>query len=120
MQANRVVRAKPREQKMHTFLLEGLVRCGGCGSYLTPTYSGGRNGTYFYYQCTKVHNGADECKMKRVSAEALEEVIARRLVDMSKDEGLLRKILDEADATSRKEKKSLKSAGISRKGHLPR
>ncbi|MBI5901922.1 MAG: recombinase zinc beta ribbon domain-containing protein, partial [Deltaproteobacteria bacterium] len=88
-------------------LLEGLVRCGGCGSYLTPTYSGGRKGHYFYYQCTKIANGADECKMKRVSAEALEEVIAKRLVDMSKDEGLLREILDEADATSRKERKIL-------------
>ncbi len=48
--ANRVVRRKPRPQNMHTFLLEGLVRCGWCGSYLTPTYSGGRNGTYFYYR----------------------------------------------------------------------
>ena len=105
MQANRVVRAKPREQKMHTFLLEGLVRCGGCGSFLTPTYSGGRNGTYFYYQCTKVHNGADECKMKRVSAEAFEEVIARRLIEMSKDQNLLTDILDEANAASKKEKR---------------
>jgi len=107
MRANRVVRAKPREQKMHTFLLEGLIRCGWCGGYLTPTYSGGRNGTYFYYQCTKVHNGGDECKMKRVSAEDIEEVIARRLIEMSKDQNLLTEILDEADTASRKERKIL-------------
>jgi hypothetical protein len=105
MKANRVIRAKPREQNMHTFLLEGLVRCGWCGSYMTPTYSGGRNGTYFYYQCTKVHNGADECKMKRVSAEAIEDVIARRLIDMTKDQNLLMEILGEANLASKKERK---------------
>lgn len=105
--ANRVVRAKPREQKMHTFLLEGLVRCGWCGAYLTPTYSGGRNGTYFYYQCTSANNGADECKMKRVSAEALEDVIASRIIEMGKDENLLKEILEEANSTSEKEGKIL-------------
>jgi len=105
--ANRVVRRKPRPQNMHTFLLEGLVRCGWCGGYLTPTYSGGRNGTYFYYQCTSANNGADECKMKRVSASALENLIARRLIEMGKDENLLREILEAANSSFKKESKIL-------------
>ncbi len=120
MKANRVIRAKPREQNLHTFLLEGLLRCGWCGSYMTPTYSGGRNGTYFYYQCTKVHNGADECKMKRVSAEAIEEVIAKRLIDMTKDEGLLREILDEANTASKKERKIIEERlGLQKRALAP-
>lgn len=43
--------------------------------------------------------------MKRVSADALEEVIAKRLIEMSKDQNLLTDILDEANAASKKERK---------------
>ncbi|MFH1423186.1 MAG: recombinase family protein [Planctomycetota bacterium] len=107
MASNRVIRRKPRPQKMHTFLLEGLLRCGWCGGYLTPTYSGGRSDTYFYYQCTSINNGADECKMRRVSAEALEDAIARRLTEMGKDKNLINDILVEANSNSEKECKIL-------------
>ncbi|GEM_PF-5563439 len=53
------------------------------------------------------NNGADECKMKRVSASALENLIARRLIEMGKDENLLREILDEANSSSKRESKIL-------------
>ncbi len=105
--ANKVVRRKPRPQKMHTFLLESIVRCGWCGGQLTPSYSGGRSRHYYYYICTGLNRGADECKMKRVSAPALEDAIAGRLIEMGKDQDLLNEILDEANCNSRKEVKIL-------------
>ena len=95
--ANRVVRTKPREQKMHCFLLEGIVRCGVCGTYMTPSYSSGRSEVYFYYTCTSAHNGADECSLKRVSAPALENLIAERLKIMGRDGTFLTQILDESN-----------------------
>ena len=105
---NRVAKAKARIQKMHTFLLTGLLRCGWCGSFMTPSYSSGRNGDYyFYYLCTSLNNGAEECKMKRVCAEALENAVARRLIEMGKDDRLLRDILEEADCSSKKEREIL-------------
>ena len=100
VKANRVVRAKPREQKSHCFLLEGLVRCGVCGAYLTPSYSSGRNQVYFYYTCTSANNGADECSLKRVSAPALEDLIVERLKIMGRDEAFLRQILEESNLTA--------------------
>jgi site-specific DNA recombinase len=100
VKANRVVRAKPREQKIHCFLLEGLARCGVCGAYLTPSYSSGRSQVYFYYTCTSAQNGADECSLKRVSAPALEDLIAQRLKMMGRDEIFLRQILNESNLTA--------------------
>ncbi|MBE0558588.1 MAG: recombinase family protein, partial [Proteobacteria bacterium] len=101
--ANRVVRAKPREQKMHCFLLEGIIRCGSCGAYMTPSYSSGRSEVYFYYTCTSAHNGADECSLKRVSAAALEGLIAERLKIMGRDEAFVKQILDESNLCAKGE-----------------
>ncbi len=101
--ANRVVRAKPREQKSHCFLLEGLVRCGQCGAFMTPSYSSGRSQVYFYYACTGTNNGADECKMRRVRADALENLITERLIEMGRDAALLKRILEEAERSSKSE-----------------
>ncbi|MFQ5647465.1 MAG: recombinase family protein, partial [bacterium] len=101
--ANRVVKAKPRKQKSHCFLLEGLVRCGRCGAYMTPSYSSGRNQVYYYYMCTGVNNGADECRMKRVSADALENLIAERLIVISRDADFVKRILLEANNSSESE-----------------
>ena len=103
VKTNRVVRATPREQKSHCFLLEGLARCGVCGAYLTPSYSSGRSDVYFYYTCTSAHNGADECSLKRVCAPALEELVAERLRIMGRDEIFLKQILDESDLTAKGE-----------------
>lgn len=73
---------------------------GVCGAYLTPSYSSGRSEVYFYYTCTSGHNGADECSLKRVSAPALENLIAERLKMMGQDEAFLKQILDESDLTA--------------------
>ncbi len=101
--ANRVVRAKPRQQKMHCFVLEGIVRCGVCGAFMTPSYSGGRNGVYFYYTWTSAYNGADECSLKRVCAEALENLIAERLKMMARNEESVKQILEESNLCAKNE-----------------
>ncbi len=67
---------------------------------MTPSYSSGRSQVYFYYTRTSGQNGADECSLKRVSAPALEDLIAERLKRMGRDEAFLKQILTEADLTA--------------------
>ena len=65
--------SRPKSQK-YPYLLSGLVRCS-CGRFMTP--SSAKSGQYHYYSCTD----NIECK-KRISAEALEQEIIRRIAEM--------------------------------------
>ena len=45
--------ASKRAETLHVFELKSLVRCGECGSFMTPYYGLGKLGkAYFYYACT--------------------------------------------------------------------
>ena len=102
------MRANPhrnRKQNLHVFLLKGLVRCGWCSSHMTPVYSRNRHKkTYSYYQCTsKIHQGDKACKMKYVPAEALEQVIIDRLIQLGGDPEYVQGLVADA-TTSHKER----------------
>ena len=91
IRANQIRQAKPRKQNKHLFLLQGLVRCGDCESYMTPylVYNHQKK-PYFYYTCTRSqHTGKHECQMGTVSAPALEDVIAKRLAQLTQDSSLV-------------------------------
>jgi site-specific DNA recombinase len=45
LRKNRECNGAYRDQTQHVFLLQGLIRCGGCGSYMTPKTSTGSGGT---------------------------------------------------------------------------
>jgi len=98
-----------REQKKHTFLLEGLLQCGWCGSYMSPKYCTGRKGKlYYYYQCSKNnHQGKEECGMKYVPAEELEKIIVERIKAIRDKEEFLSKIITDANKSSREQIKIL-------------
>jgi site-specific DNA recombinase len=100
--ANRALNRKNRKQNLHTFRLQGLVRCGDCGSFMTPYYGMNRSKrAYFYYTCTrKNHLGKSGCSMKPVPAEAIEDVVARRLIQLSKNKSIITDIVEEATSES--------------------
>ncbi len=85
-----------RQQNLHLFRLQGLVRCGECGSYMSPYYGYGRGRKpYFYYQCTKrQHQGS--CSMANVPATPLEAVIVQRLQQLSKQDRTIEHLVKEA------------------------
>jgi site-specific DNA recombinase len=98
------VHTKPRRNfrrpMKHTFILQGLVRCGKCGSFMTTKYCTGSRGLRYYYQCTKnSHRGKAECDMRYVPAEELERLVIEKLRGISMD----RKVIDEIVAKANQE-----------------
>ena len=65
---------------------------------MTPYYGYGRgNKPYFYYQCTKrQHQGS--CSMANVPAQPLEDVIARRLNQLNKEDRTIERLVKDAMA----------------------
>ena len=98
IETNRVSGARRRKQNLHTFLLQGLIKCGFCQSHMTPSQARNhQKKPYFYYHCTcKIHRGNEECKMKPVSAPALEQVVADRLIQLSDDQKRVQELIAEA------------------------
>ena len=109
IKTKRAKRSKSRKQNLHTFLLQGLVKCGWCKSYMTPYYGmNHQKKPYFYYQCTcKIHRGNKECKMKSVPAQALEKVVADRLIQLSDDQKRVQDLVAEATTNNSERMKSL-------------
>ena len=107
--------AKKHVSKMETkidrsYLLTGLIRCGDCGSVMTPTYTkkkkgNGESSYIYYYRCTKTYQYSwNACSIRSVNAEKIENYIMDQLKDFSRHEELIRdsikKInLDEEDRT---------------------
>ena len=98
---------------IHNFILDKLVRCGHCGSAMSPRWavSGGRR--YFYYECTSVgHSGKEVCQVRQISAEALEDVVIERIRQISQNEFLLQSILKNKNEEMEKEIKELDTERI--------
>ena len=89
-----------RAETLHVFELKGLVRCGECGSFMTPYYGYGKlHKAYFYYTCTnRARRGPDACSMANVPAPALEKVIAERLIELGKQDRTIDRLVKEAMA----------------------
>ena len=70
-------RKNPKQITQHIFILQGLLHCGWCNSFMTTKYAHGKNkARHYYYQCTKnSHGGKDGCEMKYVPAAKIEQVI---------------------------------------------
>ena len=91
-------RINPKREVKHTFILQGLLRCGWCGNYMSTKYSTGRKGLHYYYQCTKnAHGGKSACDMRYVPAAELEKVVLDKLKQMSADKKRIQRIVNEAN-----------------------
>lgn len=92
-------RRNPKQKTEHTFILQGLLRCGSCGSYLTTKYATSGSGKrHYYYQCTlNSHNGKEGCKMRYVPASQLEGLILKKIHNISVDKNYLEEIIIKAN-----------------------
>lgn len=94
LEDNREVRGNSRGDYEHTFLLQGLLRCGRCGSKMSHTWCTGRGGSkHFYYQCTKKsHSAGTECDSRYAPALAIEDFV----IDQIAEWGVRPKQIEEA------------------------
>jgi site-specific DNA recombinase len=84
----------------HTFLLQGLLRCGRCGSNMTPKWSTGRGGKrHCYYECTmRGRSAGAACDTKYVPAEAVEAYVLAELRKWSMTDDEIRRVVRETNA----------------------
>jgi site-specific DNA recombinase len=76
-------------------LLQGLVRCVPCGCAMTPTFAA-KNKTrrYRYYVCCSAQKrGWSTCPSKAVPATEIERFVLGRILEIGKEENLLREAL---------------------------
>ncbi len=98
-----------KAKRKYVFLLQGLIRCGKCGSYMTPRSSTGRNDTYFYYECTKANKSEGiDCDAQYVPADSAEQAVVEEIKDISLDKKQIEEIVRRANEESSKALKSLK------------
>ena len=103
-----------RHKRKYTYLLQGLVRCGYCGAYMTPKYSTGRNGLHFYYQCTKnSHGGNKQCRMRYVAAGDLERTVINQIKELSIAPDVTSEVVEKANALNAQEIESARSSLLS-------
>ncbi|MBU0468468.1 MAG: recombinase zinc beta ribbon domain-containing protein [Candidatus Omnitrophica bacterium] len=99
---------RTKQKKIHTYILQGLVKCGCCDSYMTPKYSTGRTRLHPYYQCTRNSRyGKTDCNMRYAPAEELETFVIDQLKIIAKDKHRIDEIVSEANKDTDKVLKTL-------------
>ena len=84
---------RPRRSKSEA-LLQGLVRCGACGSAMTARYSSKKGRKYWYYSCLKlIKGGAAACPGSSVPARVLETKVVEQLRAIGRDPALLDEVV---------------------------
>lgn len=97
---NRETGRSAHDSKRHVYLLSGLVRCGRCGSMMTPKHCQSGGTKHHYYTCTqKDHSAGTGCDMKYVPADAAEELVLAELRRLAVDPELLTSAVDHANGT---------------------
>ena len=76
-----------KAQGEHVFLLQGLVRCGKCGSLMTPKWCSGRGGTRnFYYACNRMNRSVKtECNARYLPADTVENFVVDQVSAWAKN-----------------------------------
>ena len=78
----------------HTHLLKGLLKCGQCGTYLTPYPAGKKDkygNPYLYYACGRVvdFGSNSDCKVRLIPARQFENIIKKCLIDLGNNKTLI-------------------------------
>lgn len=103
---NRVQRKTPdrkhaKSRIKRTYLLKGLLKCGECGSVMTPHYTKKRrkDGSVhliYYYRCTKaVLYGKSVCSIKHVNALKIEDAVIEDISSLADEGSVLEATLSE-------------------------
>jgi site-specific DNA recombinase len=88
-----------KESLVYVYLLEGLLRCGACGSMMSRASANGRNGQYYYYKCTKKHRTANVgCTVRDLPASAIEKFVVDQIRARALDPDAIKKAVAEANA----------------------
>ena len=100
LERNRERNGNSLDAGTHVFLLQGLLRCGKCGSFLTPKWSTGRGGKrHHYYECTKeARSAGTACDAKYIPAEAAEQYVLGELRKWAMTEDEIRRVVSETNA----------------------
>jgi site-specific DNA recombinase len=83
--AQAILDGRLRERADHgrndEYLLQGLLRCGRCGSAMTPASTRKGDRAYRYYRCSaRNKNGSDACQTTNAPAASLEQFVVESLV----------------------------------------
>jgi site-specific DNA recombinase len=102
-------RYKPRRKMVgrtpkddHIHLLKGLLKCGDCGSTMTP-YPAGKKGPegqpYLYYTCTQVIERGKECKcrVRSLPARRFEQAVKDALAELASRRAILEECVRQAN-----------------------
>lgn len=86
----------------HVHLLKGLIKCGVCGTTMTPYPAGKKDkagNPYLYYSCTSVtqDGSASKCPVRSVPAREFESLIKNLLSDLGRDRAILQACADVAN-----------------------
>src|SRR3989344_232423 len=80
------------------FIFGGLMKCESCGSSMTPCFTNKKTGEktkrYYYYRCTSTfRENWQECPVKQVSAERLEDFCLENLERISVDKNYIKNLI---------------------------
>ncbi len=111
---------KKIKERTHTFLLKGLVRCAACQTTMTPCSALPRKQErFYYYKCLSViKQNKSACQVRSVSAKALEEFVIKRLRQLSENQTIVDRIVNQAQCATngelpiKNEEKKLLSAEL--------
>jgi len=106
LERNKQTRTSPLQNK-YDFRLRGILKCGYCGSTMTP--SPAKSGKYLYYTCTKVSKfSKKECRVRRIGARAIEDAVVEKLSEIGTNEVLVSAAVKKANKQSIKQVTSKK------------
>ena len=78
-------------------LLKGLLRCGPCGSAMTPAHCAKGARRYRYYTCVAAQKrGWHTCPSKSIPAAEIEALVVEQVQEVGRDPALLRSVLEQA------------------------
>ena len=112
---NRINKGNCKSQGEHVYLLQGLVRCGKCGSMLTPSSATGRGRKrHFYYNCTKKsHSNRTECDARYLPAVTAEEFVLEQISKWASNRDEINRAVAEASGYREEE---ITSIGVQLQG----
>ncbi len=100
-------------------LLKGLLRCGACGSRMSPTYTVKSNRRYHYYICQSVaKKGARTCPRGRVAANKIEQQVIEHIRTIARDPLLVSETVRQVKAQLEAKVKALESESKSLRKEL--
>jgi DNA invertase Pin-like site-specific DNA recombinase len=107
-------RARLQRRDKHVHILKGLLKCGHCGTALTPYPAGKKDKDgqpYLYYTCTHVtkDGSAAQCPVRHVPARAFEDLIIGYLGEIGRHPEVISAAVQASNQAKQKAVRPLRS-----------